>query len=48
MGNREIDAILNRIVVDSSVLIGINLFSLLLFGTVREHGDTNAGSALPP
>lgn len=44
MTNHKVDAILNRIVIDSCLLIGITLLGLLIFGTIHEHGDTNAGS----
>lgn len=44
MLNHRIDVVLNRIVSDSCILICINLLGLLIFGTVQESGDTNAGS----
>lgn len=44
MLNRTIDAVLNRVAVDSCILICINLLGLLSFGTVQESGDTNAGT----
>lgn len=44
MLNRTIYAVLSRVAVDSCILVGINLLGLLIFDTVQESGDANAGS----
>lgn len=44
MTNSDFDKTLNGIAIDTIILTVINLFSLIIFGTVQEHGDQNAGS----
>lgn len=44
MTNSDFDKTLNGIAIDSIILIVITLIGLVVFGTVHEHGDQNAGS----